>query len=243
MKRTVYRRKFNRWELKYSLPLERVPELVQALEGYMVPDEHGDPESGYEIFSVYCDSPRLDFFWEKVEGEDIRRKLRFRRYKGQNDAFVEIKQRIGRTVQKRRVRWPLQRIQKVFLEGSPREEDLADPSDAIAAELVLLWRTYGLQPTLATWYRRRALVGAMDPGLRVTFDTMSRYSTEALEIASSFTGGHQLLDPRLVILETKFNDRAPRWLSGIIAEHGLRTRRISKYCRGIDLAYFDGRNT
>ena len=243
MKKAPYRKKFNRWELKYALRQEEVAGLARAFEGYTVPDEHGHPEFGYTNFSVYCDSPRLDFFWEKVEGEDFRRKLRFRRYEGQEDAFVEIKQRIGRTVQKRRVRWPLERIQAVFLDGGAGADLLGEDPDPVAEELLLLWHTFSLRPTLATWYRRRALVGITDPGLRVTFDSMTRYSTEALDIGSPFTGGHDLVDPRLVILETKFNDRAPRWLSGIIAEHGLRTRRISKYCRGVDLALFDGQNT
>lgn len=234
---------FNRFELKYAAPIALIPELCAALDHYMTTDPNADSERGYSSHSVYCDSPDLEFFWEKIEGVKFRRKVRFRRYVGQPDAFLEIKQRISHTVQKRRIRWPLDRLREVFLSGdvaAATEEELRDP---IAAELALLWRTYDLVPTMATHYRRMALQGRFDPGLRITFDTGVRYSGQLLDVAEGFEGGHPIVDPRLSIMEIKFNDRAPEWLSDLILGFDLKAMRMSKYCTGVDLDRFGGRYT
>ena len=238
-----FRRVFNRWELKYGVRVDQIDAVVASLSPYMREDEHSDGLRGYTNHSVYYDAPDLCFFWEKIEGLKFRRKLRFRRYGGSDSVFLEIKQRIGRTVQKRRLRWAADRVSETFLRNELEGLDEESRSEPLLAEILLLWRSYDLKPTMATWYRRRALVGVHDPGLRITFDTLCQYSAEALDITEPFRSGGHLLDPRLSVMELKFDEQAPRWISGILAEHGLKTFRISKYCRGVDLARFEGRMT
>ena len=209
----------------------------------MVPDPNGDDDFGYSTHSVYCDSPDLEFFWEKVEGVKFRRKLRFRRYEGQPDVFLEIKQRLDRTVQKRRVRWSLQRLHETFLAHDFDALTPQETADPTVAEMVAMWRTYDLRPVMATRYRRLALHGTYDPGLRITFDTGVSYSGEALDVAAGWPGGPLMVDPRVAVMEIKFNDRAPAWLSDLIIGFGLMATRMSKYCRAIDLQLFEGRFT
>ena len=189
--------------------------------------------------------PTSRYFWEKVEGVKFRRKVRFRRYVGQADAFLEIKQRISHTVQKR----PHPLAARPARGGVPaRPVGTAPPTRSSPTrsprELVLLWRTHDLRPCMATHYRRMALQGAYDAGLRVTFDTGVRYSGELLNVAEGFEGGHEIVDPRLSIMEVKFNERAPEWLSDMIL--GVRTQshaHVEEYCRGVDLHLFDGQFT
>src|SRR5688572_18310466 len=104
-------RRFNRFELKYILPIRKADLIMRDLENQTVRDSH-DHSEGYPIASLYYDSPELDFFWDKIEGIRFRRKVRIRVYPNDGydkvtDAMVEIKQRLNKTVQKRRLVLPL----------------------------------------------------------------------------------------------------------------------------------------
>ena len=105
-------RRFNRFELKYVLPVRQCTVLFSELEERIVPDRHGE-RAGYPIISLYYDSPDYECFWSKIEGLKFRRKVRLRIYPDERGiaavdrGSVEIKQRINRTVQKRRLELPL----------------------------------------------------------------------------------------------------------------------------------------
>ena len=68
-------RRFNRFELKYILPLTRCARLIDELMDQIVPDRHGG-SAGYSVVSLYYDSPDLECFWSKIEGVKYRRKVR-----------------------------------------------------------------------------------------------------------------------------------------------------------------------
>ena len=237
----VLQRPANRFELKYLVSHRQVPELIGALGPYCVPDPHGG-DRGYRVYSVYWDSPRLTFFWEKIEGLKFRRKLRFRTYGDGSEPFIEIKQRIDRTLQKKRVRWPLERITEVFgQDGATLEaEGSAHP---VVSEVLCLCSQYDLRPTMAVSYRRRAFLGAFEPDLRITFDTRVQYHAGELDLANPFEVGRYVVDPRLAIMEVKFNHHVPIWLISLVAQFGLTVKRISKYCTAVDLDRFGGQHT
>ncbi|MBM4356243.1 MAG: VTC domain-containing protein [Deltaproteobacteria bacterium] len=105
-------RRFNRYELKYLIHASEYRRLVRDLEPFMTPDPHGDVDGFYRVTSLYYDSPDYQCYRAKIDGLLFRRKLRLRIYPGTNilqvkKGFVEIKQRMNRTVQKRRVILPL----------------------------------------------------------------------------------------------------------------------------------------
>ncbi|MFQ5745759.1 MAG: VTC domain-containing protein [Gemmatimonadota bacterium] len=233
-----YQRTFNRFEVKYLLPQAEIRSLLSELDGYLLPDPHGDGVWGYPVHSVYWDSADLTMFWEKIEGIKFRRKLRFRSY-GDGEPFVEIKQRLDRTIQKRRARLPLDRMRSVFGWGrDPEPAADADIDDPIVAEAVLLRHSYRLEPRVAIRYRRRAFFGAYEPDLRLTFDTRVQYSTTRLEPAPPLETGKYLVDPRLAVMEIKFNERVPLWLLRLVARRGLSLVRLSKYCGAVDREFF-----
>ncbi len=102
---------FNRYEIKYLIDADQVESLRAEMERRLDRDRHC-PDEGYQIWSVYYDTPRLRFYWEKIEGLKFRRKLRVRHYgdrlaaTGDTPVCVEIKQRVNRVTQKRRVSLP-----------------------------------------------------------------------------------------------------------------------------------------
>lgn len=242
MSLTHHIRSANRFELKYFMRHELLSAFIRSLDGYAYTDPHCNGEGDYSIHSVYCDSPGFSLFWEKVEGIKFRRKVRFRRYGDNPDVFLEIKQRINRTLQKRRVSLRVEHVAEAF-----RSHDLLNhlqhEANPILSEVSFLWNYYRLQPRMAISYRRRAFFAVFEPDLRITFDTRVQYHARDFDVARPFEAGKYVVDPDLVVMEIKFSERVPRWLCKLVNQYGLRAVRLSKYCSAVDREYFQGRLT
>lgn len=232
----------NRFEVKYLVASRDVPRLIDEFAEFTRPDPH-DHGAGYHVHSVYWDTTDFRFFWEKIEGSKFRRKLRLRRYDRQAPVMVEVKQREDRTVQKRRVVWSIDQVHAAFGDGRTGVNWDLVQGDEVATEVALLIDRLRLRPRMAVSYRRRALFGAFDHELRVTFDGRIQYHHARLDIADIFDTGRYALDPRASVLEIKYNHRAPVWLTKAVARYGLQMVRMSKYCNAVDRFYYDGINT
>ena len=234
-----YIRSFNRFEFKYVVTEQKARELALGLEGYTYSDPYSGPQ-GYPVYSVYWDSEGLTFFWEKIDGEKYRRKLRFRHYRGTESVFIEIKQRIDRTVQKRRVLWPADRTEALFGNGSIDPLVEAEVEDRTVQEALFLARHYGLKPMMAIGYQRQALFAQNESDLRITFDRRLQYDAHSLDIRRPFESGKYLLDPSLVVVEVKFNNCVPLWLVRLLQRLRFDLVRFSKYCSAVDREFFGG---
>lgn len=230
-------RRFNRFELKYVLHVSRRDALIDELGDSLHRDAHALGDGTYKVTSLYYDSPSLACFWAKLEGIKYRRKVRVRIYDTFADladsvAMVEIKQRINRTVQKRRLVTTLDAAYALCDQGDRTTWD--DTRDAaVAAEVEFLRRSLHLRPTCVITYQRRALVGgAYDPGLRVTFDMDLACRPPDRRLGTGVPT-HRFFSPEFCIMEVKVNDAIPIWLSRLLARHGCDLRRISKYCAGV----------
>lgn len=229
-------RRFNRYELKYVLPIETRNRIIEDLKGFAHPDSHGGHD-GYRVVSLYFDSPTLDFFWAKIEGIKYRRKIRLRIYAGEDiettkRGMVEIKQRINRTVQKRRLELPLDEAD-MLLTGSVQLADLDLLDQQVASEVQYLVNAMHLQPTGITAYWRRAYIGDLyDAGLRITFDTDLRFRAHALTVNLN-AENHLFMPPDLCIMEVKANEAIPNWVTSLLARHNCQLQRVSKYCAGL----------
>lgn len=233
----TYTATLNRFEVKYLVATRRVPDFLRELGEYTTPDPHDLAGRGYGILSIYWDTADWRLFWEKVEGLKFRRKLRFRRYGDSKDVMIEVKQREDRTVQKRRASWPLARLREAFPVGGRPNWD-AVGEDPVGTEAVLMIERLHLAPRMAVLYRRRALFGAFDPELRITLDSRIQYSTTALDLGQPLETGKYVMDPRVTVLEVKYNHRAPVWFSKVARRHELSMVRMSKYCTAVDKAFF-----
>ena len=234
-------RKFNRFELKYILDIGFAKEVMARLKEYMTLDEHGDKYGNYFLSSLYYDTEDFRFFWEKLEGIKFRRKLRIRRYDDgkklteNSKVFVEIKQRMNKVTQKRRIVLPYGDALKLCNEYKPVKCDQMDQQ--VMDEMLHMLLSYQLKPQCITNYQRTAFKGHedYDPGLRVTFDTNLRYRRENLDLADSERGPF-MLEPDKCIMEIKVNDRVPYWLTEFAADANFQLLRISKYCTGLQCA-------
>ncbi|MFC1641621.1 VTC domain-containing protein [Myxococcota bacterium] len=232
-------KRFNRYELKYFVDARRYQSLVQDLSYFMVPDAHGDTDGFYRIVSLYYDSPDLSAYWSKLDGLKFRRKLRVRIYvyPGQdirkvNTAFVEIKQRIDRTVQKRRLVLPLEEATRLCA-GDEIPSGLDAMDAATASEVAYMVRAQRLRPKCIVSYRRRAFMGGRyEGGMRLTFDMKLQGRVHALKV-NEVARNVFFFPLDWALMEVKVNERIPRWMVALLGKHECRLQRMSKYCAAL----------
>jgi SPX domain protein involved in polyphosphate accumulation len=229
-------RSFNRYELKYVIHSSQIDAITHDVLRQMAPDRHGDASGSYVISSLYFDSPDLRMLGSKVIGSRYRRKLRVRMY-GEDAtpdsmAMVEIKQRLGRTTQKRRVVLPLRDALRLCEGHAVGDwDDAADRE--VSEEIRALALALHLRPACTISYRRRAFVGSpFEPGLRITFDTDIWGSPPRLDFFAE-PPSRFLLPRDWSILEIKVDEKVPRWIVELVTRHGCQLRRVSKYCLGM----------
>lgn len=238
---TVSIRQPDRYELKYVLDQRQFQQMFDALDEYMIRDNQGDDYGRYSITSLYYDTIDYKAYWDKIEGHRFRRKVRVRVYGDQTvdsetRVFAEIKQRLNKTLQKKRVLLPYQAAVALCSQGQVPEVELSEAERAVVDEIRYLYYTLQLRPACIVSYHRLAFEGnAYDPGLRVTFDSNLTGRTHDLTLRSQGHGENRFfVSPDLYIMEVKVNYRVPYWLTEMINQTGCSLRRVSKYCAALE---------
>lgn len=228
--------RFNRYEIKYLVEERRLPELHAHLRRRMDHDRH--QRSATRVTSLYYDTRDLRCYWEKIEGLRFRRKLRLRVYgppdalTDESECFVEIKQRVDRVTQKRRIR--LRYADARVLCDERRDPGGPPGCAAVVQEVLVLTQNLDLRPTAITTYFRAGYVGReAELGLRVTVDHRVSGRDRDFHLAAT-TPNSFILPPHLAVVEVKVDERAPTWFTDLAARLELSTVRISKYCKAIE---------
>ncbi len=230
-----------RAELKYWVPRELAPELRACILRHACVDSfaEGLPGNTYTVRSIYFDTRRLDFFYEKMDGESYRKKLRVRaynQYSPDSPAFLEIKRRHLNRVIKERVAVPLSQVglihRELVLPG--QIEDAGVPVRNALKKYIANLSSLDLRPTALIVYDREAYTGLIDPGERVTIDKNVR-SFLYPELDDLFRDSGLLpVTDCCYILELKFDRYMPKWMVRLVKEFQLRCESIPKYCQGVD---------
>lgn len=231
--RQAYIRTFNRFELKYLIHYKQARALLKMIRPHVSQDINAGLDGYYKISSLYYDSPDLKCYWEKLDGESFRRKVRIRTYGiHPEDAFLEIKQRLNLTVQKRRCRG-------TFAEVTERMKEICaghlEPGlDPVYDEVFVLARRYRFEPKMIISYQRAAFFDLYKADLRITLDRNIRCRNVGLDLATHRARGRFAVPPTMVLLEVKFNEAIPAWLCTCLNGFNFQVQRLSKYCVGIE---------
>jgi hypothetical protein len=231
--------RFNRYEIKYLLDESNVPSLRERLQERMDTDPHQLASGPARVSSLYYDSRDLRCYWEKIEGLRFRRKLRIRVY-GEpetiNDdslVFVEIKQRVNRVTQKRRI--PLRYAEARKLCDERIDPEVSDARQAFVDEVLTYADLMDLQPTAITTYLREAYLGTdADTGVRITIDHRVSGRNRDFYLGAQGATNDFIIPSHLAVVELKANERVPAWFTDLAAKLNLSTVRISKYCQAIE---------
>lgn len=233
-------RKFNRFELKYLVSLGVAEALKKEILKYAHRDNFNNTNGKYRLVSLYYDSPSYRYYWEKIDGLRFRKKLRIRWYESEkleddSVVYVEIKQRVDRVTQKRRV--PVTYKEALRLCGEGIMPDGFEKRDqGTLEEIYEMVKLNNLQPKMIISYDREAFIGSKyDLGFRLTFDRFVGFRCRDFDLGLGTNDG-LIIPPHFAIMEIKTNERAPCWIIELVSKYQLQLIRISKYCQGVESA-------
>lgn len=237
-----------RFELKYLINEDTALMVRDFVRPIIDFDEYsvGKPNYSYPVHSLYIDSDRLQLYWDTINGNKNRYKLRLRYYSTHPDApvFFEVKRRYNNTIAKQRggVR---QECVPLLLSGQlPQQEHLVskNPNGLVALQTFChLAHDIHAKPRVHIYYMREAYVSD-DDQVRVTIDR--RVFGDA-NLDHSITT--EMKDPRRafpndVILELKFTNRFPDWFRELVRIFGVMQCGAAKYCEAVQAIGFEKLN-
>lgn len=230
-----------RYERKY-LVTEPVAEGVKRFAAcYLVPDEHmaGQNTDGYRVCSLYLDTPQLALYRQSADGVKNRYKLRIRFYDDldASPAFLEIKRRATETVHKLRATVSKPAATRWLGGGQLYHSDLISNVDASHRALEEFCQASDRLNAVGVAfvnYRRAAYVSQSAESVRVTFDRQivgHQYVSGCGLVVSTEPSP---LVTRGVVIELKYNGRAPRWMHDLVTTFSLQRLSFPKYVKCVD---------
>lgn len=225
----------NRRELKYHVDMGGLEIFVQRAGDHLVMDANS-PLEGYVVHSIYFDDADLTFYNEKMAELATRMKPRLRAYSDRFGAapgaiFLEFKYREEGRVSKERVRLDADQARRLVA-GDPGPGSLEVEDCPVMAKFNDLHGAMGLAPLIGVRYHRLAYTDADPGGIRLTFDRRIECTGLAgFDVpAARFV---PLLRPDRAVVEVKFADAPPTWLTETVDDLGLEPNTYSKYANSV----------
>ena len=223
-----------RTEQKYDLSLSEMYTVISRLNGMLTGDSHNSG-GGYMVRSLYFDTVNDDDFYDKLDGLEIRRKIRLRIYDtGADFAKLELKEKTGRNQRKRSLTLTREEAERL-IRGDM--DVLLDKADGFADEMYCRMKQYCYIPKCIVQYYRTAYAEKVND-TRVTFDRDLRAT------AADF----DLFDPNLMLypvglmlnctMEVKFNNFLLSYVKEAVSVADKSQLSASKY--GISRNYLLG---
>lgn len=239
-----------RYELKYVLDEQRAQAVARYVRSHMRPSEYNDRGSGcgYPVMSLYLDSPDFQLMRQAAEGHKNRFKLRIRFYDNQweHPAFLEIKRRVGEVTRKLRALITREGVRELLCGGWPRMSHWPHHRALVKGRQSYdvydrFWRLSSqlrAQGILYVTYLREAYEQPSAGELRVTFDRQirgtlydgsGRLATPARGFAPASGCPPYNFPQDAVVLELKFDHRAPGWMFELVQLFNLQRQSVCKY--------------
>lgn len=216
-----------RQELKFLPGMAQSIQIEKELEQVMDVDPHS-VNGYYNVRSLYFDSLNDIDFWQKMSGDEVRKKIRIRIYSPEDKkAKLEMKQKVGKY--QRKVSLIISKEEALALIDG-RTEILLDREEE---EALLFYRvmTEGIyRPKSIIEYERRAFLFP-EFNNRVTLDRNIRFTEDY----------YNLFDPQInylptdtdhVVLEIKYDGYLYEPVRMIAKKHHLNNVSVSKYTAG-----------
>ena len=231
-----------RFELKYRVSQTVALEIRNFLGSYLTLDEYsvGMPNNSYANHSIYLDSDEFNLYWDVLNSNKNRYKLRVRFYDDNPDApvFFEIKRRVNDAILKQRC--PVRReAVPLLLSGQlPQIEHLlsANPKHLAAAQQFLrLMMDLRAAPKVHVCYLREAWVKAENNSVRVTLDREVCCAPHFTPEITTRIENHIMPFEPEIILELKFTGKFPLWFRELVEIFEVMQCGAAKYADGVAL--------
>lgn len=215
-----------RQEKKYLLNIVNARLLDGRLGAIMEQDAHNDAE-GYRIRSLYFDTLDDGDYLDKVEGFEMRRKIRLRSYGADSDfAVLEMKQKEGAYQKKRSLRVSRADAERLI---SGDYSPLLRYREAFAAECYGLMHYKCYRPKAVVDYRRKAYM-AKENNIRITIDSDIVATEACFDIFSPGMVQYPVFEPFHAVLEVKYNGFLLGYIKDLVSAANCSELSVSKYC-------------
>ncbi|MEX2187888.1 MAG: polyphosphate polymerase domain-containing protein [Pirellulales bacterium] len=225
-----------RYECKYLVDQETADRIRDFVLVYLEADEFTNRLTGrgYPVHSLYLDSTDLKLCRQTLQGEKNRYKLRIRFYddRPESPVFFEIKRRVSEVIVKQRAAVWRTAVPDLLAGKLPTMSMLVKASDKGARALKDfhdLARSINAQPAAYTSYIRAAYEPPSDNRYRVTFDSELRAGEFHDHLGIDDLEQWEKPTIHGVVLELKFTDRRPDWMSDCVQRFSLKRISVPKY--------------
>lgn len=222
-----------REEKKFLINALQVSSLAARFNATLTPDVHNS-STGYIIRSLYFDTLDDQDYVNKVDGVELRRKIRLRIYRTDADfAMLEMKQKEGPYQVKRSLRITRPHVlQLIQADYSP----LLTYEDPFAAECFYLMHQQQYRPKTIVEYHRRAYVG-QENHIRITLDTNIIATESSFDFYNPQLAMNPVMNPFQAILKVKFNGFLLSYFKDLLQVTNRSEISVSKYTLARSFSY------
>jgi hypothetical protein len=231
-----------RFELKYLVNEDIALAMRDFIRAYLVPDEFASKSAdfSYPNHSLYLDSDDLQLYWDVINGNKNRHKLRLRYYDDNPAApvFFEIKRRSDSAILKERGAVRRDAVATLLAGQLPDASHLVSnhPRHLTALQhFCRLMHDTMAKPRTHVSYKREAWMHATDNSVRVTFDREVCSAPHFEPVVTTRMENPVMPWGRLVILELKFTTRFPNWFFEMVRLFNVMQCGVAKYAEGVAL--------
>ena len=216
----------NRRELKYPIGEMDYYKVNELFKEVLTPDPN-NKSYGYRIRSLYFDSLNNDDYYAKVNGEEIRKKIRLRIYDTNTDKVkLEIKRKMN--VSQRKETTTISREDAIALINKDYSVLLNYENDTAKSAYNIM--TIGqYRPVVLVDYNRRAYIHN-ENNIRVTLDSDIKSNEFDFDMFNEDILMTPIVDYYNAVLEVKFDGELFCWISQALAGLDTTNRSLSKYC-------------
>lgn len=219
-----------RHEYKFYINLGDYYILRSRLKNIMKIDKNSKLGNGYVIRSIYFDDINDKALFEKISGVNHREKFRIRFYNN-DTSFIKLEKKLkhNRLTAKYSELISKEECEKI-LDGDI--DWIRFTNRNLLNELYIRMKSELFKPKTIVDYTREAYIYPMG-NVRVTFDKSIKSGIFSTKIFDEELATMKALDPRLIILEVKYDEFLPSIISDIIQIGDRRATAVSKYalCR------------
>ncbi|HLP77332.1 MAG TPA: polyphosphate polymerase domain-containing protein [Candidatus Paceibacterota bacterium] len=231
-----------RFELKYLVTEDVARAMRDFVRCYLVPDEYAahSADFSYPNHSLYLDSDDLLLYWDVINGNKNRYKLRLRFYNDDpaSPIFFEIKRRSDNAILKERGAVRRDAVATLLAGHLPGPEHLVinhpKQFNALQNFCRLMHETKAVPKTHVA-YMREAWMSPMDNSVRVTFDRDVCSVPHSSPVITTHIENPVMPWRNLVILEIKFTSRFPNWFLDMVRSFNVMQCGVAKYAEGVAL--------
>jgi hypothetical protein len=225
--------KVYREEKKFLINIEEFKKTSAFLDYFMMQDKHNGV-NGYKIRSLYFDSIYDRDYFDKLDGLELRRKIRLRIYDTDTDfAMLEMKQKQDKYQLKRSLRITREDAERLIqCDYTP----LLKYKEDFAAECYAVMNTEIYRPKTIVEYNRKAYI-AKENSIRVTFDNNIVATETSFDLFSPNLVMNPVMDKFGVVLEVKFNGFLLEYIKSLLSDVNKSELSVSKYMLARQASY------